>query len=131
MLLYHVNILTTRHSILKDYVKIILKKISSNKFICLQLLCVSQHLKKCAPTLQILLTTDHGICKHSPQGGQMTTLYAMLFLPTSLFLSFIFNDCQMLRLCSDTDGEKTLVLEETTLPVPLNPPQILHGLAQV
>jgi hypothetical protein len=35
----------------------------------------------------------------------------------------------MLRLCSDTDEEKTPVLEETTLPVPLCPPQILHGLA--
>jgi len=60
----------------------------------------------------------------------MTTLYTMLFLPTPLFLSFLFNDCQMLRLCSDTDGEKTLVLEETIIPVPLHPPQILHGLAR-
>jgi hypothetical protein len=67
---------------------------------------------------------------HSSQGGQMTTLYTMLFLPTPLFLSFLFNDCQMLRLCSDTDGEKTLVLEETIIPVPLHPPQILHGLAR-
>jgi hypothetical protein len=36
----------------------------------------------------------------------------------------------MLRLCSDTDGGKTAVLEETNsqCPVPLCPPQMLHGL---
>jgi hypothetical protein len=68
-----------------------IKKISSNKFICLPLSCLSQHLKKCAPTLQILFKTDHSIFKYSPQGGQMTTLYATL-LRTTLFLNFLFND---------------------------------------
>jgi len=39
-----------------------------------------------------MFKTDHGIFKYSPLGGQMATLYAMLLLPTSLFLSFLFND---------------------------------------